>query len=358
MALRADTTITRRRTLYTFIGLYWAFFFLLLEFIFFSSVARGFFSIRVIQNILFFGTPIFLLGTAETYVIITGGIDLSVGFVMGFATVLAAKLVAAFIGLGMGPAASIALGLGITLIIGLIPGFINGTLVARLNVPPFIATFAMFGISHGVSELLLGGVWAKNLPHLANAIGNGYFLYVAPGKIVSFFQRPVVQRGAKVLEIIPNVVVITFFVILIVAFVLKRTQFGHHTYAIGGNIDAAVKAGINVKWHLVRIYMLSSFLATLAGTIYVLKYVTGKGDAGAPFLLDAIVAVVIGGASLYGGKGTVGRTILGCFILATLETGLRVLGVSTFDKYIAVGVILIVAVLIDQFSPELVHKED
>jgi ribose transport system permease protein len=358
MVLRTDPTITGRRSLYTFIGRYWAFFFLLLEFIFFSSVARGFFSIRVIQNILFFGTAIFLLGTAETYVIITGGIDLSVGFVMGFATVLAAKLVAAFIGLGMGPAASIALGLGFTLIIGLIPGFINGTLVARLNVPPFIATFAMFGISHGVSELLLGGVWAKNLPHLANAIGNGYFLYVAPEKIISFFQRPVVQRGQKVLEIIPNVVVITFFFILIVAFILKRTKFGQHTYAIGGNMDAAVKAGINVKRHLIRIYMLSSFLATLAGTIYVLKYVTGKGDAGAPFLLDAIVAVVIGGASLYGGKGTVVRTILGCFILATLEMGLRVLGVSTFDKYIAVGVILIVAVLIDQFSPELVHKED
>ena len=89
-----------------------------------------------------------------------------------------------------------------------------------------------------------------------------------------------------------------------------------------------------------------------------LKYVTGKGDAGAAFLLDSIVAVVIGGTSLYGGIGTVGGTILGCFILAVLETGLRMLGVSTFDKYIAVGVILVFAVLIDQFSPELIHKED
>jgi ribose transport system permease protein len=168
----------------------------------------------------------------------------------------------------------------------------------------------------------------------------------------------VVPRGQAVLEIVPNVVVITFLFIFVAAFILKRTRFGQHTYAIGGNIDAALKAGINVKKHLVRVYMLSSFLATLAGVIYVLKYVTGKGDAGAPFLLDSIVAVVIGGASLYGGKGTVGRTVLGACILATLETGLRVLGVSTFDKYIAVGVILVAAVLIDQFSPELVHKED
>ena len=358
MAEAADLVNTRRHKRYALFGTYWAYLFLVLEIIFFAVMARGFFSARVLQNILFFGTPIFLLGTAETFVIITGGIDLSVGFVMGFAAVLGAKLVAAFVSIGMGPAASVALGLGITLVVGLIPGFINGTLVARLDVPPFIATFAMFGISHGVSELLLGGVWAKDIPHLANTIGNGFFLYIVPGKAASLFQRPVVQRGVRVLEIVPNVVVITFVVILIVAFILKRTKFGQHTYAIGGNIDAAKKAGINVKKHLVRIYMLSSFLATLAGTIYVLKYVTGKGDAGAPFLLDSIVAVVIGGASLYGGKGTVGRTVLGCFILATLETGLRVLGVSTFDKYIAVGVILIVAVLIDQFSPELVHKED
>jgi ribose transport system permease protein len=104
--------------------------------------------------------------------------------------------------------------------------------------------------------------------------------------------------------------------------------------------------------------MLSSFFATISGTIYVLQYVTGKADAGAPFLLDAIVAVVIGGASLYGGIGTVGGTLLGCLILSVLETGLRVMGVPTFDKYIAVGVILIFAVLIDQFFPELTHKGD
>jgi ribose transport system permease protein len=89
-----------------------------------------------------------------------------------------------------------------------------------------------------------------------------------------------------------------------------------------------------------------------------LQYVTGKADAGAPFLLDAIVAVVIGGASLYGGIGTIGGTILGCLILSVLETGLRMMGVPTFDKYIAVGVILILAVLIDQFFPELIHREE
>ncbi len=104
--------------------------------------------------------------------------------------------------------------------------------------------------------------------------------------------------------------------------------------------------------------MVSSFFASLAGIMYMLKYVTGKADAGATFLLDAIVAVVIGGASLYGGIGTVGKTILGCLIIAVLETGLRMMGVPTFEKYIAVGMVLIFTVLIDQFFPELIHKED
>jgi len=350
--------IVERSNLRALLGRYWPSVFLLIELVVFSILAPGFFSLKVLQIILFFGTSIFLLGSAETLVIITGGIDLSVGFVMGFATVLAAKLVAAFANAGLNPAISIALGLSLTLLIGLAPGLINGTLVARLNVPPFIATFSMFGISHGVSELLLGGVWAKNLPHLANAIGNGHLMYFVPGEAFSFFRRPVVQRGVRVVELIPNVVVVTFVFVLIVAYILKRTQFGQHTYAIGGNIDAARRAGIDVKGHLVRVYMISSFLATLGGVIYVLQSGTGKGAAGAPFLLDSIVAVVIGGASLYGGKGTVGRTILGCFILAVLETGLRMLGISTFDKYIAVGIILIVAVLIDQFTPEYVFKEE
>jgi ribose/xylose/arabinose/galactoside ABC-type transport system permease subunit len=153
-------------------------------------------------------------------------------------------------------------------------------------------------------------------------------------------------------------VVVTVLVIAVAAFLLKRTRFGRHTYAIGGNIDAAVRAGINTRRHLVVIYVLSSFFATLSGIIYMLEYVTGKSDAGSSFMLDSVVAVVIGGASLFGGTGSVWRTILGVMILSLLEMGLKMMGVQTFDKYIAVGIILIFAVLIDQFFPELIHKED
>jgi ribose transport system permease protein len=350
--------VNSKKQLIVFVGRKWAVLFLVFEALIFSVIAKGFFTVRGVQIILFFGTTIFLLGTAETFVIVTGGIDLSVGFVMGFASIVSAKLIVTLTNLGMTPGVSIFVGIIITLMIGLIPGYVNGTLVARLNVPPFIATFSMLAITHGTSELLIQGVPAKNLPHLANVIGNGYLIYLVPGKLISFFKKPVVPRGELLLEIIPIVVVITFIFIFIFGFILKRTRFGNHTYAIGASIDAAVRAGINVKPHLIKTYMVSSFFAALSGIIYMLQYVTGKADAGAPFLLDAIVAVVIGGASLYGGIGTVGGTIIGCFILAVLETGLRILGVPTFDKYIAVGVILVFAVLIDQFFPELIHRED
>jgi ribose transport system permease protein len=145
--------------------------------------------------------------------------------------------------------------------------------------------------------------------------------------------------------------------VLIFAYLLRSTKFGAHTYAIGGNIEAAKRAGINVKGHLERVYSISAFLATISGVIYMLQYSQGKSDAGATYLLDSIVAVVIGGASLYGGVGSIGGTIIGALLLAVLETGLRVLGVPTFNIYIIIGVILIAAVLIDQFFPELVEGE-
>lgn len=339
------------------VGSKWALIFLVVEFVFFSTMARGFFAINTFQIIFFFGTAVFLMGTAELFVIITGGIDLSVGYVMGFASIVSAKSIAWLSQAGVNPVISIVAGIGFTLIIGLIPGYINGTIISQLKVPPFIATFSMLGISHGLSELLVKDHAAKNLPYLASTIGNGHFIYIVPGKEVTFFIRPEVARGVRVIPLIPNIVVLAFLVIAAFAFILKNTKFGQHTYAIGGNEDAAIRSGINIKKHVTRIYMLSSFLASLAGVIYTLKYITGKADAGAASLLDSIAAVVIGGASLYGGKGTVWRTILGGIIVAVLETGLRVMGIPTFDKYIIVGIILVFAVLIDQIFPEVTFEE-
>ncbi|GAB1484876.1 ribose ABC transporter permease [Treponema sp.] len=314
-------------------------------------------NIDTAQMILFYGTEVFLLGTAELFVIITGGIDLSVGFVMGFATVIASKLMVLFINLGFSPLGSVAAASVLTLLIGLLPGLVNGWLVAQLKVPAFIATFSMLGVTRGVSELLLDGSPAKNLPSLAGNIGNGFVLFITKAGKISFFSRPEVPRGEYVWALFPLIVILSFVFIAIFAFILKRTRFGMHVYAIGGNKEAAERAGINVRKDLIKVYMISSFFASLAGLAYTFKYITGKADAGSGMLLNGIAAVVIGGAAMSGGSGSVWRTILGCMIVAILETGLRIMNLQTFTTYIVVGVILIMAVIVDQLFPNIKGSE-
>jgi ribose transport system permease protein len=142
-------------------------------------------------------------------------------------------------------------------------------------------------------------------------------------------------------------------VVALFAFVLGRTRFGQHTYAIGGSQDAAIRAGINVPGHLLRVYVISSFLASFAGVLYVFRSGVGNFTTmSASYELFAIAAVVIGGASLFGGKGSIGGTAVGVLILLTLENGLTITGIPAFYRYIATGVILIAAVVIDQVAPQ------
>jgi ribose/xylose/arabinose/galactoside ABC-type transport system permease subunit len=341
------------------LGRNWAILFLLLELAGFGLFGMNFFSPENLQNILVACLPVLLLGMGETFVIITGGIDLSVGFIMGFATVICAKFMLALQTAGLPPGASIPLAALICLVIGLVPGLVNGTLVARLKVPPFLATFGLYGIAYGFSEIISKNTPISGLPPIAGEIGNEYFLYVVPRKITSFLAKPQnlsQDEMRSMISILPILVVIFFVFVGIFAFVLKRTRFGQHTYAIGGSMDAAVRAGINVPNHLTWIYIISSFFASLSGVMFVLKYVTGKADAGSARMLDSVVAVVIGGASLYGGTGSVKGTIIGALIIATLETGMVNLLIPSHNRYIAIGAILVLAVLIDQFFPELVGR--
>jgi ribose/xylose/arabinose/galactoside ABC-type transport system permease subunit len=342
----------RGKALASALGKGWVLVFLLLETIYFCFRSEGFANPNSLQILLFYGVLVFLLATAELFVIVTGGIDLSVGYVLGFASIVSIKIIERLIALGLDPALALLLGSAATLAIGLAPGLVNGWLVAYLKVPPFIATFSMLGVCHGVSELIINGVYAMGLPKLASDIGSGHMLYIAPGGAASFFQRPAVERGATVLEIVPNIVVATAIVVGVFAFVLARTRFGRHVYALGGNMDAAVRAGIPVKRRILGVYATSSFLASLGGIVYAFMYVSGKADAGASLLLDSIAAVVIGGASMFGGSGTVGRTMLGALIIAVLDLGLRMSGTPTFDKYILVGVILILAVIMERYMQE------
>ncbi len=341
------------------IGRKWAIIFLLIELVFFSVTGTGYFSLLNLQNILVASTTVILLAVGQTFVIITGGIDLSVGFIVGFSGVICAKTMVMLAAAGASQFLSIPIGITVALIFGLVPGLVNGLLVAKLRVPAFIATFGMYGVAYGVAEIISGNVPVHNLPPAVGFIGNGYLLYYLPGRL-SLFRLPEnlsPEELKQVVGIIPNVVIIALFLILIFAFILSRTRFGQHTYAIGGNMEAAKRAGINVSQHLIKIYMISSFFAASAGIIYVMKFVTGRADAGSARMLDAVSAVVIGGASLFGGTGTILGTVIGALIIACLEIGLVNLAIPTFNLYIAVGAILIFAVLVDQFFPEITYKK-
>jgi len=347
----------KRGTLW--LGRNWALLFLVLEVVALILLGTNFYTLENLQNIFVACLPVLILGMGQTFVIITGGIDLSVGFVMGFGAVICAKFMVILQAAGLPPSASIPLAALICLVIGTIPGFVNGLLVARLKVPPFLATFGMYGIAYGVSELVSENTPISGLPAAAGFIGNEYIFYLIPRKLFSFLVRPESagpEELRRMLSLVPIIVVIAFVFVIVFAFILRRTRFGQHTYAIGGNMDAAVRAGINVPRHLIWIYVISAFFASLSGVLYTLKYVTGRADAGSAYMLDSVVAVVIGGASLYGGTGTVKGTIIGALIIATLEIGMVNLGVPSHNRYIAIGMILVLAVLIDQFFPELVGR--
>jgi ribose transport system permease protein len=152
---------------------------------------------------------------------------------------------------------------------------------------------------------------------------------------------------------VPNVVLITVIVAAVCWFILSKTQFGQHLYAIGGNLEAAVRAGIPVQRTLILVYILAAVLAGVAGSLWAARFTSGAANAGETTTLMAIAAVVIGGASLFGGEGTIVGTIVGSLIIATIQFGLVILGVVPFWQYVAVGVVVIVAVIVDQFGRAL-----
>lgn len=341
----------------------WALCFLLILIGLFSIIEPKFFSLRNFNNILIAATATLLLATGETFVIISGGIDLSVGFVMGFVAISSATVMQKLYARGEGYPELLCILLGCLagLLLGLIPGFVNGLLIAKFRVPPFIATLGMYGIANGVALKICEGFPVSFLPPFTGKIGNGFIAYFSSKKGFSFFEKPILTERADILALkglAPISVLFVLILLIIFGFILSKTRFGQHTYAIGGNVDAAIRAGINVPWHLIKVYMLSSFLASCGGVLLVLRFTMGNHTQfSATYELFAIAAVVIGGASLMGGVGKIQGTAIGVLLLGTLETGFVIVGIEVFYRYIAVGCILIFAVLIDQFFPELVYHE-
>jgi ribose transport system permease protein len=276
-----------------------------------------------ITSIAIFAVAPLLLATGQTFVIISGGIDLSMGFIMGLAAVVAAHVIN-WATPTMGMPMAVLFGSLVAVGIAMIPGCVNGLLVSRLNVPPFIGTLGMFGVARGVAFLLAGGTTVP--------VQNSFFATLGNGRIFG----------------IPWIVIVTAIFVLIMHYLLSQTRFGQHNYAIGANAQAARRAGINIKSHLLRLYILSGICAGLAGVLYAARFSAGAAQAGEPLLLDSVAAVVIGGASLFGGSGTILGTVAGAFVIAVIQYGLVFINVEPFWQFISVGVVIIISVLIDQ----------
>ena len=265
-----------------------AWLFLLILVVFFEAWARIVYDTSFIlnpynlQSIGIFAVAPLLLALGQTFVIISAGIDLSVGFTMGLASVVAAHAANLGPDIGLGPVPAMLLGLAAGIAIAFVPGLVNGWLIAHLKVPPFIGTLGMYGVARGTAFLIAGGTTVP--------VANAWFATIGNGRVAG----------------IPTVVLITAVAALAMHYLLSQTRFGQHTYAIGANRNAALRAGIDVRRHAIRLYLLSAVCAGLAGSLYSARFNAGAAQAGEPLLLDSIAAVVIGGASLFGGSGTIG----------------------------------------------------
>jgi ribose transport system permease protein len=331
--------------------------FLLTLVLFFSVTGKGFFDLFNFQAMGANVAIMLIMALGQTFVIIAGGIDLSTGFVMGLASVAAALAMSR-----LGNDASLPLvllaGFGAALIAGVPAGLVNGVLIARLRVPPFIGTLGMYGIARGAGFILSGGQPVSIQVRGLGQIGNGYLVYYYPEVGFTLLNPPPGLQGVQLRQIVgilPHP--LTLVILLAVAswFVLAHTRFGQHTYAIGGNAEAALRAGIPVRRHTIGIYLLSAVLAAVAGLLYCTRFTNGAANAGDALLLDSIAAVVIGGASLFGGAGTIAGTVIGALIIAVIQNGLVILAINPFWQFVTVGVVIILAVLVDQAKARVVR---
>jgi ribose transport system permease protein len=273
---------------------------------------------NIMQNVSIWA----VLAVGMTFVIITSGIDLSVGSVLVVSSVVAAKTMEAMGGVGWGTAL---VGLGLAVVVGLFWGTLNGFLVAKAKVPPLIVTLGTLSVALGIAQIITGGLDVRSAPTvLVDTIGYGR------------------------LAGIPAISLIALGVVVIGGIALHKTKFGRYTYAIGSNEISARRVGISVDRKLVQIYALSGFLAGLAGLLSLAQFGTTTIAGQSLTNLNVIAAVVIGGTSIFGGQGSMFGSMVGLFIPATLQSGFVIIGVSPYWQTVAVGAILITAVYVDQ----------
>lgn len=289
---------------------------LILIFIVLSFTSKDFLTVSNIFNVFRQISINGLIAFGMTFVILTGGIDLSVGSILALSSALAAGMMAA----GNDTWLSIIVGL----LAGAVMGAFNGVLITKGRVAPFIATLATMTVFRGLTLVYTKGIPITGLNENFAPIGKGYFLQIP----------------------MPVIWMIVSFIVLYIT--LRRTTFGRRVYAIGSNEEAAWLSGINTTRVKIYVYALSGLLASISGIILTSRLNSAQPTAGASYELDAIAAVVLGGTSLTGGKGWIVGTLIGAMIIGFLDNGLNLLNVSSFYQQVVKGAVILIAVLLDR----------
>lgn len=263
-------------------------------------------------------TEVGLVALPMTFIIITGGIDLSVGSILGLCAIV---LGYSWENLGLPLEAAIV----VALLVGTIAGFVNGYFIVRVGVPPLIMTLATLALYRGLAEGISQARSVRGYPEWFYNLGQGEFLGV------------------------PTQLWLLFIAIIITAIILARTSFGRSLYAIGNNETGARFSGLPVNRYLLIIYTFSGFMSGLAGYIFVSRVSTTRSDMGTGFELDVIAAVVLGGSSIFGGTGSIAGTVIGVILIQLLKNGLSLTGVTGDATIVVIGTVLILSILINNF---------
>jgi erythritol transport system permease protein len=311
---------------------------LILVFAFFAVMAPNFLSTA---NAVIISKHVALnafLAIGMTFVIITGGIDLSVGSIVGLCAMVAGWLVLNGVDTGLGYTVWFNTWeiVGLVMLVGVGVGWINGILITRLNVAPFIATLGTLYIARGAALLSSDG---RTFPNLSGTeeMGTASFPFIGTGSALG----------------LPVMVWMLIAVALLAHYLSRRTPVGRHIYAVGGNERGAALSGVKVNRIKMFVYMFSGFCAALVGLIIASQLQAAHPATGETFELNAIAAAVLGGTSMSGGRGRITGTIVGAFVIGILSDGLIMMGVSSFWQTVIKGIVIIVAVVIDQAQSRL-----
>ena len=317
---------------------------LLLLSLFFTIRSKYFLNIENLFTVAQQTAVIVIIAMGQTYVLITGGIDLSIGSNIALCAMVAAMVMPHDQFVGIQPNLPVFIALLMGLLTGVAAGAANGAMIAFGRIPPFIATLGTMTVARGLALAMTQGYPITGLPDSFTALGTDYNFGL--GNVYDpELGLNIVPPG---IPKIPNIVVIMVIAILIFGFILQKTKWGRHVYAVGSNFEAARLSGVNTKKTILMVYMFSGFLAALAGCLLAARVYSSSPAAGDGYELDAVASSVIGGTSTMGGEGTAIGTFIGAFIIGILRNGLNLIGVNPFAQKIVIGLVIVASVFLDR----------